>query len=286
MLVETHAHLDDPRFAEDLDAVIARAQEAGVTRIITIGTSLESSRAAITLSDRYSSVYAAVGIHPSYVDEEKSEFISELRSLACHPKVVAIGEIGIDYFHPPSNSTAEAKEGVSPVLASLMSGAASLALWKENQAKAFRDQLELACELGLNVIIHQRDIAGSTAAWEEMLRILKPYTGKVSAVFHCFGGMLAQAEELLALGHLVSFTGIVTFKNAPLVREVAAAVPLERLMVETDAPYLAPVPHRGERAEPAHTRLVAEKIAEIRGISVEEVARVTTATAKSFFKLL
>ncbi|MBX9743336.1 MAG: TatD family hydrolase [Chthoniobacterales bacterium] len=269
-LIETHAHLDDPRFAKDLDAVIARAGQAGVTRIITIGTSLESSRAAITLAERYASVYAAVGIHPSYVEEEKSEFFSALCSIATHPKVVAIGEIGIDFFHLPSNATDEIV----------------LKIWRENQAKAFYQQLELACDLGLNVIIHQRDVAGASAAWEETLRILKPYTGKLRAVFHCFGGTPAQAKEVIAMGHLISFTGIITFKNAPTVRETGAAVPLDRFMIETDAPYLAPVPHRGERAEPAHVCLVAEKIAEIRGLSLEEVAKVTTASAEEFFRIL
>lgn len=277
-LIETHAHLDDPRFADDLDAVIARAQKAGVTRIITIGTSLESSRAALSIAERYPSVYAAVGVHPSYVEEEKADFISELRLLAKHPKVVAIGEIGIDYFHPPSHSTETANGKEDDSLPD------SLHSWKRNQSKAFQEQLELALKLGLNVIIHQRDEKGSSAAWEETLRLLEPYTGKLQAVFHCFVGTPEQALAVTAKGHLISFTGIITFKNAPLVRETAARVPLDRIMVETDAPYLAPVPHRGERAEPAHTRLVAEKIAEIRGLSLEEVAKVTTATAEKFFK--
>lgn len=269
-LIETHAHLDDPRFAEDLDAVVARAQAAGVTRIITIGTNLETSRAAVALADRYESVYAAVGVHPGYVEEEKKDFFPELRMIARHPKVVAIGEIGIDYFHPPADPMENA--------------------WQHHQATALEQQLGLAQELGLNAILHQRDLPASQKkesdpdAWNDLLKILQPYTGKVRGVFHCFGGTPAQAAHVATLGHLVSFTGIITFKNAPLVRETAAAVAPDGYMVETDAPYLAPVPHRGERAEPAHTRLVAEKIAEVRGITLEEVARATTATAENFFR--
>jgi len=186
--------------------------------------------------------------------------------------VVALGEIGIDYYHLPEGLTS-----------------ASLMVWSNDQKEAFQKQLTLAVELGLNVIIHQRDLPaaqkkeGAPDAWEDTLNILRSYTGKVRGVFHCFGGTLMQAEELTALGHLVSFTGIITFKNASLVRETAAAVSDDGYMVETDCPYLAPVPFRGKRAEPAHTRLVAEKIAEIRGISLEEVALATTATAERFF---
>lgn len=264
-LIETHAHLDHPKFVNDLSAVIQRAHDAGVTRIISIGTGLESSRRVLALAERFPSVFAAVGIHPTDIMEEKKSFIEELRELAQHPKVVAIGEIGIDYFHVP--------EGVE------------ISLWKKEQAIAFQEQLDLAVELGLNVIIHQRDLAGSIASWEEAMRILKPYTGKLRAVFHCFGGTAAQAEEVIALGHLISFTGIVTFKNAPIVRETAVAIPATAYMVETDCPYLAPDPHRGQRAEPWHTRLVAEKIAQLRGLTLEEVARATTKTAEEFFKL-
>jgi len=264
MLIETHAHLDHPKFSEDLPAVIQRAHDAGVTRIISIGTGLESSRRVLELTERFPSVFAAVGVHPTDIVEEKEFFINELYELAKHPKVVAIGEIGIDYFH--------ALEGIE------------ISLWKQRQAVVFQQQLDLACELGLNVIVHQRDVAGSIEAWEETLRILSPYTGKLRAVFHCFGGTLAQAKEVIALGHLVSFTGIVTFKNAPIVRETAAGIPSEGYMVETDCPYLAPEPYRGQRAEPWHIRLVAEKIAAVRGISLEEVAATTTKTAEEFFK--
>ncbi len=267
-LIETHAHLDHSKFADDLPAVIQRAHDAGVTRIISIGTGLKSSRSVLALAERFPSVFAAIGVHPTEIDDEKGDFISELRELAKHPKVVALGEIGIDYFHRPKQE-ASIEEIDS---------------WKKNQAIAFQQQLDLALELGLNVIIHQRDVAGSTAAWDETLRILRPYTKKLRAVFHCFGGTPEQAAEVIALGHLVSFTGIVTFKNAPLVRATAAAVSADAYMVETDCPYLAPDPYRGQRAEPCHTRLVAEKIAQLRGLTLEEVAAATTKTAEEFFK--
>ncbi|MEI6417093.1 MAG: TatD family hydrolase, partial [Verrucomicrobiota bacterium] len=185
-LIETHAHLDHSKFADDLPAVIQRAHDAGVTRIISIGTGLKSSRSVLALAERFPSVFAAIGVHPTEIDDEKGDFISELRKLAKHPKVVAIGEIGIDYFHPP-------KEKAS---------VEEIASWKKNQSIVFQQQLDLALELGLNVIIHQRDVAGSTAAWDETLRILRPCTKKLRAVFHCFGGTPTQAEEVTALGHL------------------------------------------------------------------------------------
>ena len=150
--------------------------------------------------------------------------------------------------------------------------------YKSQQASLFEQQLDLAVELGLNVVVHQRD------AWADTLRMLQPYTGKLRGVFHCFGGTMEEADEVLALNHLVSFTGIVTFKNGANVRDVAARVPSDRFMVETDCPYLAPVPFRGKRCEPAHTRLVAESIATARGTTLEEIARATTATAEAFFK--
>jgi TatD DNase family protein len=268
-LIDTHTHLDHPQFAADLPAVIQRAHDAGVTRMISIGTDLESSRQVLALTERFPSVSAAVGIHPTEVTGVDADWLNKLRHLAQHAKVVALGEIGIDYFHQPLQTGLEVDE---------------LSLWRERQAILFQQQLDLALELGLNVIIHQRDVAGSSAAWEETLRILKPYGGKLRALFHCFGGTLAQAEEVIALGHLVSFTGIVTFKNAPLVRATAAAIPATTYMVETDSPYLAPDPYRGQRAEPWQTRLVAERIAQMRGLPLEEVAAATTTTAEAFFR--
>ena len=283
MLIETHAHLDYPDFAADFDDVLRRANEAGVTRIITIGTSIESSRRAIELAEKYPSIYAVIGVHPTYATQAGEDVITPLRELAKSPRVVAIGETGLDYHHLPSVEAAKQKN--VQVFSALQSGTeeqleASIedGAYKSKQADLFEEQLDLAVELGLNVVIHQRD------AWDDTLEIMRPYSGRLRGVFHCFGGTLEQANEVLDLDHLVSFTGIVTFKNGADVREVAAKVPVWKFMVETDCPYLAPVPFRGKRSEPAHTRLVAESIASARGISFEEVAEATTATAEEFFR--
>jgi len=281
-LIDTHAHLDYPDFEPDLDAIIARACEAGVKRIITIGTGLQSSRRAVALTERLPNVYAAIGIHPTNVIEEGLDFLPALRELALHPKVVAIGETGIDYHHLPEELQEPKIAAVDSALLAQSSGDQERLIaegaWKAAQADAFRMQLDLAVELGLNVVIHQR------SSWVDTLDVLRDYTGKVRGVFHCFGGTPEEAAELAVLGHLVSFTGIITFKNAEQVRESAGAVADDGYMVETDCPYLAPVPHRGKRAEPAHTRLVAETVAQVRGITLEQVAAETTRTAEGFFR--
>ncbi len=283
MLIETHAHLDYPDFAHDLDEVLRRADEADVKRVVTIGTSLESSQRAIDLAEKHPAVFAAIGVHPTFVEEAEDDVITPLRELAKNPRVVAIGETGLDYHRLPSEKVAKEEqvqvmsalrtETDEEIEAQIRDGA-----YKSKQASVFQQQLDLAVELGLNVVIHQRD------AWEDALKIMAPYTGKLRGVFHCFGGSLDQANEVLDLDHLISFTGIVTFKNGAAVREVAAEIPLWKFMVETDCPYLAPVPFRGERSEPAHTRIVAETIAAAREISLEEVAEATTETAEKFFQ--
>jgi TatD DNase family protein len=283
MFIETHAHLDFPDFANDLDDVLRRATEAGVTRIIAIGTSIESSLRAIDLAEKYPAVYAVIGVHPTYVEEAEEDVFTPLRELAKHPRVVAIGETGLDYHYLPSGKVAKEKqvqvmtalrtETDEEIEAQIRDGA-----YKSKQASLFQQQLDLAVELGLNAVIHQRD------AWEDTLKILQPYKGKLCGVFHCFGGTLDQANEVLDLDHLVSFTGIVTFKNGAAVREVAAQIPLWKFMVETDCPYLAPVPFRGKRCEPAHTRIVAEAIAAARKVPLEEIAEATTETAERFFR--
>ena len=284
MLVETHAHLDYADFTHDFGDVLRRAEEAGVTRIITIGTNIESSRRAIELAEKYPNIYAVIGVHPTHAEEAGEDVITPLRELAQNSRVVAIGETGLDYHSLPSVLAAKDKkvqvfanalqgETEEQIDASIHDGA-----YKAKQAMLFEQQLDLAVELGLNVVIHQRD------AWQDTLEIMKPYTDRLRGVFHCFGGTLGQANEVLDLDHLVSFTGIVTFKNGATVREVAAQVPLWKFMVETDCPYLAPVPFRGKRCEPAHTRIVAETIAAARGISFEEIAEATTAPAEKFFR--
>ena len=284
MLIETHAHLDYPDFANDFDDVLRRATEAGVTRIITIGTSVESSRRAVDLADKYPNIFAVIGVHPTYAEEAGEDVITPLRELAKSPRVVAIGETGLDYHRLPSVELA--KDRKTQVFAKALQTSTDDQIeaqihdgdYKSKQASLFQQQLDLAAELRLNVVIHQRD------AWDDTLEILRDYGRQVSGVFHCFGGTLEQANDVFGLGHLVSFTGIVTFKNGAAVREVAAQIPLGQFMVETDCPYLAPVPFRGKRCEPAHTRLVAESIANARGITLEEIARATTATAEEFFR--
>src|SRR5215470_20062051 len=283
MLIDTHAHLDYPEFAPDFDDVLRRATEAGITRIITIGTSVESSRRAVALAEKYPNVFAVIGIHPTYAHEAEENVVTPLRELAKNPRVVAIGEIGLDYHHLPSVEVKKRKdvqvfnalqsETEDQIEAGIEDGA-----YKSKQAELFQQLLDLTVELKFNVVIHQRD------AWDDTLGILRDYGRQISGVFHCFGGTLQQAHELFDLGHLISFTGIVTFKNGAAVRAVAAQVPLDAFMVETDCPYLAPAPFRGKRCEPAHTRLVAESIAAARGIPLEEIARTTTATAEEFFR--
>ena len=283
MLIDTHAHLDFPDFARDLDDVLRRAEQVDVRRVITIGTSIESSRRAIELAEKYPSVYAAIGVHPSHVEEAEDDVMTPLRELAQNPRVVAIGETGLDYHRLPSEQvareeqvqvmTALRSETDEEIEAQIRDGA-----YKSKQASLFQQQLDLAIELGLNVVIHQRD------AWADTLDILRGYTGKVRGVCHCFGGSFEQANEVLDLDHLVSFTGIVTFKNGVAVREVAANIPLWKFMVETDCPFLAPEPFRGKRCEPAHARIVAKAIAAARGVSFEEIAEATTETAEQFFR--
>ncbi len=281
MLIDTHAHLDFPEFEGEVEAVVDRAKEAGVNRIIAIGTTLKSSRQSILFAEQFPEVYAVVGIHPTSVSEEREDFFSELSELADHPKVVAIGETGLDYHHLPSSlrkkevseSTfgADSTETIEAELADEAEVSA--------QASAFEQHLELAATKSKNVVIHQRD------AWEDTVRILRPYSSRVHGVFHCFTGTVEQAREAVQLGHYVSFTGIVTFKNATDLLEVAAYVPEDRIMVETDAPFLAPVPFRGKRCEPAFVRETAIAIAAVRKTSFETFSTQTTKTAERFFGL-
>jgi TatD DNase family protein len=277
-LIDTHCHLDFPEFADDLDAVIKRAVAAGVDRMITIGTSLGSSRAGIELANRYPNVYATVGLHPTSIGENTPEFIEELKQLAQHPKVVGIGECGLDFYRLPDDDKTDIVEtAFGSITQSGIETELRIDSLKAAQAAAFEQQLELAAQLEKPVVIHQRD------SWNETLDILKQYS--VKAVLHCFTGGVAELSEVLAMGHHVSFTGIATFKNAADVRAAARVAPADRVMVETDAPYLAPVPHRGKRCEPAYVGLTAEAIAKERGVSFESFAQTTTANAKRFFRL-
>ncbi|CAN5357679.1 hypothetical protein BH23VER1_BH23VER1_17680 [soil metagenome] len=262
MLIDTHCHLASPRFRDELPDLVARAAEAGVTRIIAIGTTLEDSRQNIALAEQFAgTVFASVGIHPTDVQGEAGpDWIHQLRELAAHPAVVAIGETGTDHFHPPQNGLA-------------------IAAYREAQAEFFQAQLTLAADLGLPVVIHNRESFDTTAG------LLAPFHGKVRTVCHCFTGSWENAAPLVAHGHLVSFTGIATFKNAPVIHACVRAAPAGTFMLETDAPYLAPVPYRGQRNEPAFVRHTAEQIAVLRGESLAELAAHTSRTAEEFFAL-
>ena len=261
---DTHAHLDYPDFVEDLPQVMERAQAAGITKIIAIGTDLESSHRAVELSQRFPVVYAAVGWHPSHASAAPPDLRPALRELARRPKIVAIGETGLDYHHLPS-----AKEGFTSV---------DDERYKAKQSDIFRQQLEVAAELGLNCVVHQRDSFDDTA------KQMEEFAGRVRGVFHCFVGDVRALQRVLALGSLVSFTGIVTFKNAQSVREALAATPLDRFMLETDCPYLAPAPYRGKRCEPAYVREIASVAATAKLCSLEELSRATCSTAEGFFR--
>jgi TatD DNase family protein len=261
MLIDTHAHLDFPEFVPDLDRVIQRANDAGVHRIITIGTTLDSSRKSVELAERYPSVYASIGIHPSSASEERGDFVPEFRELVQHPKVVAIGETGLDFHRLPSEATKADSERAA-------------------QSAAFAEHLLLAALCKKGLVVHQRD------SWDETLEILSKYAGRIRAVLHCFNGSPEQARQALGLGFYVSFTGIVTFKNAHTVRDAAAVIPLDKIMVETDAPFLAPLPYRGKRCEPAFVKETSACIARLRGLQPEAFAAQTTLNAEGFFGLL
>jgi TatD DNase family protein len=260
---DTHAHLDYPDYAADLPQVIGRAREAGIEKIISIGTDLKSSAQAISLSEQYPSLFAAVGWHPCSADEAPDDIRPALRELAKHPKVVAIGETGLDYYRLPSS-----KPNGNP---------AEDEPFKAKQIRLFQQQLEVASEMGLNAIIHQRE------ALEDVLTYLQPFADRVRGVFHCFVNDAASMQRILAMNSLVSFTGIMTFKNAQTIRDTIAATPLDRFMLETDSPYLAPVPYRGKRCEPAYVREIAQAVAQVKNCSLEDLGRATCATAEAFF---
>lgn len=264
MFYDTHAHLDYPEFAAELPAVVDRAKQAGVTRILTVGTDLDSSRRALEIAETFPEVYAIVGWHPSNVISAPNHVAREFPKMVDHPKVVAIGETGLDYSRLPSKSGGTPEDDK---------------LYQEKQRKLFRDQLDLAVQSGLNVVIHQRD------ALEDTIRELEPYSQKVRTVFHCFVETLATQKRIATLGSIVSFTGIVTFKNAQTVQETAAQITAE-FMVETDCPYLAPVPYRGKRCEPAYVADTSRKIAELRHCSLDSLSVETCATAHKFFPKL
>lgn len=258
MLIDTHTHLDDARYDGDREAMIARARDAGVETLITIGCDLATSRAAVELADRYPFVYASIGVHPHEVRHIDDGWYDELRRLAQHPKVVAYGEIGLDYHYNHS----------PPKL----------------QRERFREQILLARECRLPIVIHTRE------AQEDTIAILREErAADVGGVFHCFSGDAWLAKDGLDLGFYLSFSGVVTFQNAGMLRDIVQTVPMDRILIETDCPYLTPAPHRGKRNEPAYVRLVAEAIASVKGtgtpMPLELVGRVTSANARRLFNL-
>ncbi len=262
-LYDTHSHLDYPEFNADIETVVKRAKDSGVSRIISVGTDIGSSQRAIAISERFEQVYAAVGWHPSFAEHAPEDITEELFKLTCHPKVVAIGETGLDFYRLPSKENPELKLKDEVI--------------KKRQRELFIQHLTVAEKSGLNVIIHQRE------SFPEVFEILSQFKS-VKAVFHCFTDTTDVLQKILDSGWLVSYTGIITFKNAKDVRTAVKNTPMNKMMIETDCPFLAPVPHRGKRCEPAFIKFTAETIAEIKQCSVEELAQNTCLTAKEFFK--
>jgi TatD DNase family protein len=278
---DTHAHLDYPEFEADLPQLIERANAAGISKIISIGTNLESSARAIKLAERFSCVYAVVGWHPSNVLEAPDDIRPALLDLAKHPRVVALGETGLDYHRLPSMGGAH---GVTRPATTHEVGRVTPCApfpederYKQKQAALFRQHLEVGTQTGLNCVIHQRD------ALEDTLAQLAPFADRVRGIFHCFANDAQAMRRVVALNSIVSFTGIVTFKNGQNVRDTVAATPLDKLMLETDCPYLAPVPYRGKHCEPAYVKEISETVAREKNCSLEELSAATCGTAEQFF---
>jgi TatD DNase family protein len=263
---DTHAHLDYPDFATELPQVVARAESAGIAKIVCIGTDLESSRRAIKLAEEHPNIFAVVGWHPSNVMEAPDDFRPSLRELALHPKVSALGETGLDYHRLPSMDK------------DVPGRTEDDERYKAKQASLFRQHLEVAAEMKLNCVIHQRD------SLEDTLAQLEPFADRVRGVFHCFANDATAMRRIVEMGSLVSFTGILTFKNGQNIRDTMAATPMDKLMLETDCPYLAPVPYRGKRCEPAYVKEISEVAAHVKGCSLEELSATTCQTAAGFFK--
>lgn len=263
-IYDTHAHINYPDFKNRMGEVLSSCSDLGVGRVIAIATDLESSKEVIELAHEYDPVYAVVGWHPSDCLNAPDDIREELLYLAKQPKVVAIGETGLDYYRLPSQCDDSKTEDDD-------------VFYKNKQASLFEQQIEVAEKVGLNLVIHQRE------AFDDTMKFMTPLKGKRRGVFHCFVGTPEQQKMVQSIGSMVSFTGIVTFKNAESVRETVRATPIDQLMVETDCPYLAPVPYRGKRCEPSYVRYVAERVAQEKNISLNELAEITSNNAKEFF---
>jgi TatD DNase family protein len=252
MFIDTHVHLNADQYEEDLQEVIDRAFEARVEKMVVIGFDRKTINRTMQLIEQYDFVYGVIGWHPVDAIDCTQQDLDWIEELAAHPKIVGIGETGLDYYWDKSP--------------------------KEVQQALFRKQIQLAQKLGLPIIIHNRDATG------DVVQILREENAaSVGGVMHCFSGSVETARECIAMSFMISLGGPVTFKNARLPKEVATEIPLEHLMIETDAPYLAPHPHRGKRNEPSFVPLVAEEIARLKGLTIEEIAQATTANAKKFF---
>jgi TatD DNase family protein len=255
MLIDSHAHIQGKEYAGEVEAVIARAREAGIDKIIAVGGAGEISNNddAVALADSYANVYATVGMHPHDAKEVGAAELGKLRNLTAHSKVIAVGETGLDYYYSHSRH--------------------------EVQRRVFTEFIHLARETELPLIVHERDAA------EDAAELLRSEGAGVRGVIHCFTGSYQAARTYLDLGFYLSFTGIITFKNAGPLREVLRQLPLERIFIETDSPYLTPVPYRGKRNEPAYVKLVAETVAKVKGISLEEVSESTTRNVLGLFRI-
>jgi len=252
MFIDTHTHLFYPNFEGEVDKVIERAAQAGVDYMIVPGTDLATSLQAIELAQKYDNIYASVGVHPHDSKDWNDSLIEKLEELAKNKKVVAIGEIGLDYYYD-----------FSP---------------REIQIKAFESQIQLALKLNLPIIVHNRE------ANEDVMNLARKYKDSgLRAQYHCFAGSIADARELVEMHHYISFPGIITFKNAESVRKVLSRVAIENLLLETDSPFMTPVPHRGDRNEPAYIKLIAEKIAEVHHLTVEDVGKATSYNTHKLF---
>ena len=252
MLFDTHAHLNDPAFDPDREILMNGLAEKGVGFVMNAGCSLESSRDIVKMTEQYSWLYGSVGSHPDSADEVNEEVIEEYRKLCQHEKIKAIGEIGLDYYYED--------------------------IPREIQKNAFRMQMQLAKEVDMPVIVHERE------AHDDGMRIVKEFP-KVTGVFHCYSGSAEMARQLVNMGWYIGFTGVLTFKNARKAIEVAANIPLEKLVLETDCPYMAPEPFRGKRNHPGYLYRMAQRLAEVRDLPVEEVERITTENGKRLYRI-
>jgi len=264
MIIDSHCHLVSHKYLEgEMDSIITRALDAGVGKQITLATNLEDCPQHLAVAEKYPSVFACIGIHPCDVHSTPDNYMDVLEDLAKHDKCVGIGETGLDYFHASPEGWTEED-------------------YHARQRALLREHFELAKRLGKNIVIHTRDRAGKQSM-DDALTIYRDYAESVRAVFHCFLGPLENAEEIFKLGGLISFTGIATFKSARDCSQAAANAPVGTFMLETDAPYLAPTPHRGKRCEPAYTLHTAEHIATLRGETLEELTAHTSHTAEHFY---